>query len=203
MGRKQLWDQDEVLASAMRLFRHRGYLGASLRDIEEATGVHPGSLYRTFRNKDGLFHAALDAYNEKVVQGRVRTHLLEPADPLAGIRAFFTTAIETGPEPDPGCLLTNTAVESFALPQTAADVHHGLAAIRGGFADALTRAGRRGDTPPDLDTEATAAHLLALYQGLLVLVRAGLPRTTLHSVTDGAMASIGSLRTSRKQDDHE
>ncbi|MFJ4667711.1 TetR/AcrR family transcriptional regulator [Kitasatospora purpeofusca] len=203
MGRKQLWDQDEVLASAMRLFRQRGYLGASLRDIEEATGLHPGSLYRTFGSKDGLFHAALDAYNERVVRGRVRVHLLEPADPLAGIRSFFTSAIETGPEPDPGCLLTNTAVESFALPQAAAGVHHGLAAIEGGFADALTRARQHGDAPADLDVGTTAAHLLALYQGLLVLVRAGLPRTTLHSVTDGAMASIGSLRTPRKRDDHE
>ncbi|MFF3159233.1 TetR/AcrR family transcriptional regulator [Streptomyces sp. NPDC057910] len=203
MGRRQLWDQDEVLASAMRLFRHRGYTGASLRDIEEATGLHPGSLYRTFQSKDGLFRAALDAYNERVVQGRVRVHLMELADPLAGIRSFFTSTIETGAEPDPGCLLTNTAVESFTLPQAAVGVHHGLAVIEGGFADALTRARHRGDTPPDLDVGATAAHLLALYQGLLVLVRAGLPRTTLHSVTDGAMASIGSLRTPRKQDDHE
>ncbi|MGW1084387.1 hypothetical protein [Kitasatospora sp. NPDC002522] len=60
-----------------------------------------------------------------------------------------------------------------------------------------------GDTPADLDVGTTAARLLALHQGLLVLVRAGLPRTTLHSVTVGAMASIGSLSTSRKQDDHE
>ena len=56
---------------------------------------------------------------------------------------------------------------------------------------------------PDLDIGTTAVHLLALYQGLLVLVRAGLPRSTLHSVTDGAMASIGSLKAPRKQDDHE
>ncbi|MFE9674551.1 TetR/AcrR family transcriptional regulator [Streptomyces sp. NPDC006259] len=187
----------------MQLFRRRGYLGASLRDIEEATGLHPGSLYRTFQSKDGLFHAALEAYNEQVVQDRVRIHLLEPADPLAGIGSFFTSAIETGTEPDPGCLLTNTAVESFTLPQTAAGVHHGLAAIESGFTDALTRARHGGTTPPDLDVRTTATHLLALYQGLLVLVRAGLPRTTLHNVTDGAMASIGSLRTSRKQDDHE
>ncbi|WP_307167349.1 TetR/AcrR family transcriptional regulator [Streptomyces rishiriensis] len=184
----------------MQLFRRRGYLGASLRDIEEATGLHPGSLYRTFQSKDGLFHAALEAYNEQVVQDRVRVHLLESADPLVGIRSFFTSAIETGAEPDPGCLLTNTAVESFTLPKTAAGVHHGLAVIEGGFADALTRARRSGDTPPDLDVKTTATHLLALYQGLLVFVRAGLPRTTLHNVTDGAMASIGSLRNPRKQD---
>ncbi|MFE9847054.1 TetR/AcrR family transcriptional regulator [Streptomyces goshikiensis] len=192
VGRKQLWDQADVLARAMRLFRHRGYLGASLRDIEEATGLHPGSLYRVFQSKEGLFCAALDAYNDQVVQGRVRAHLLELPDPVAGIRSFFTSTFETGLDPDPGCLLTNTAVESFTVPQAAAGVHRGLETIESGFADALTRARALGLLSADLDVEVSAARLLALYQGLLVLVRAGAPVTKLHTITDGAMASIGS-----------
>ncbi|KQV15341.1 MULTISPECIES: TetR/AcrR family transcriptional regulator [unclassified Kitasatospora] len=199
MGRRQLWDRAEVLASAMGLFRRRGYQGASLRDIEEATGLHPGSLYRTFQSKDGLFQAALEAYNEQVVQGRVRVHLLEPTDPLAGIRSFFTSAFGTGLEPDPGCLLTNTAVESFTVPQAAAGVRQGLETIEAGFADALTRARALGTVPADLDVEMTSVQLLTLYQGLLVLVRAGTPITKLHTVTDGALASIGP----RKRDSDE
>jgi AcrR family transcriptional regulator len=191
MGRKQLWDRAEVLTSAMRLFRRRGYQGASLRDIEEATGLHPGSLYRAFESKDGLFRAALDAYNDEVVQGRVRVHLLEPTDPVMGIRSFFTSAFETGLDPDPGCLLTNTAVESFTVPQAADGVRRGLETIEIGFADALTRARAQGLLPSDLDVDASAARLLALYQGLLVLVRAGTPLTKLHTITDGALASTG------------
>ncbi|GAA2138166.1 TetR/AcrR family transcriptional regulator [Kitasatospora kazusensis] len=191
VGRRQLWDQAEVLTSAMRLFRRRGYLGASLRDIEEATGLHPGSLYRAFDSKEGLFQAALDAYNDQVVRARVRVHLLEPADPVAGIRSFFTSAFETGLDPDPGCLLTNTAVESFTVPQAAAGVQRGLEAIEAGFADALTRARALGRLSAGLDVGVSAAQLLALYQGLLVLVRAGTPVTKLHTITDGAIASIG------------
>ncbi|MDJ0385307.1 TetR/AcrR family transcriptional regulator [Streptomyces sp. G-G2] len=191
MGRRQLWDHAEVLASAMRLFRRQGYLGASLRDIEEATGLHPGSLYRVFESKDGLFRAALDAYNDQVVRGRVQDHLLDSADPVAGIRSFFTSAFETGTDPDPGCLLTNTAVESFTVPQAADAVRRGLETIEAGLAEALTRARALGLLPADLDVEMSAAHLLALYQGLLVLVRAGTPLTKLHTITDGAMASIG------------
>ncbi|WP_280715781.1 TetR/AcrR family transcriptional regulator [Kitasatospora sp. MAP5-34] len=189
-----------MLTSAMRLFRHRGYLGASLRDIEEATGLHPGSLYRAFDSKEGLFQAALDAYNDQVVQGRVQVHLLEPADPVAGIRSFFTSAFETGLDPDPGCLLTNTAVESFTVPQAAAGVRRGLEAIESGFADALTRARALGRLSADLDVEMAATQLLALYQGLLVLVRSGTPATKLHTITDGAMASIG---PERKRDSDE
>ncbi|MFE9426000.1 TetR/AcrR family transcriptional regulator [Kitasatospora sp. NPDC006697] len=198
MGRKQVWDQTEVLAGAMRLFRRRGYLGASVRDIEEATGLHPGSLYRVFQSKEGLFCAALDAYNDQVVEGRVRAHLLEQPDPVAGIRSFFTSAFETGLERDPGCLLTNTAVESFTVSQAAAGVRRGLEAIESGFADALTRARALGLLSADLDVEVSAARLLALYQGLLVLVRAGTPRTKLHTITDGAMASIGSDREGQR-----
>ncbi|MEU0116388.1 TetR/AcrR family transcriptional regulator [Streptomyces bobili] len=193
MGRKQVWDQSEVLASATRLFRRRGYLGASLRDLEEATGMHPGSLYRAFQSKEGLFSAALDAYNEQVVEGRVRVHLRDAVDPVAGIRSFFTSAFDTdlGPEPDPGCLLTNTAVESFTVPQATAGVRRGLETIEFGFADALTRARAQRLLPADLDVEMSAAQLLALYQGLLVLVRSGTAAAKLHTITDGALASIG------------
>ncbi|MYS81776.1 TetR/AcrR family transcriptional regulator [Embleya scabrispora] len=191
MGRKQVWDQDDVLASAMRLFRHRGYLGASLRDLEEATGMHPGSLYRAFQSKEGLFSAALDAYNEQVVEARVRAHLREAENPVAGIRSFFTSAFDTDSEPDPGCLLTNTAVESFTIPQATAGVRRGLETIESGFADALTRARARQLLPAELDVEMSAAQLLALYQGLLVLVRSGTAAAKLHTITDGALASIG------------
>lgn len=100
MGRKQVWDQDEVLASAMRLFRRRGYLGASLRDLEEATGMHPGSLYRAFRSKEGLFGAALDDYNERVVEGRVRVHLRDADDPVVEASARSSPRRST-PASDP------------------------------------------------------------------------------------------------------
>ncbi|MFE9637042.1 TetR/AcrR family transcriptional regulator [Streptomyces sp. NPDC006463] len=197
MGRKQVWDQGEVLASAMRLFRRRGYLGASLRDLEEATGMHPGSLYRAFQSKEGLFSAALDAYNEQVVERRVSVHLRDTEDPVAGIRSFFTSAFDAnpGPEPDPGCLLTNTAVESFTVPQASPGVRRGLETIESGFADALTRARAQQLLPAELDVEMSAAQLLTLYQGLLVLVRSGTTVAKLHRITDGALTSIGAGHT--------
>ncbi|MET9699073.1 TetR/AcrR family transcriptional regulator [Streptomyces sp. NPDC006529] len=201
MGRKQVWDQDEVLASAMGLFRRRGYLGASLRDLEEATGMHPGSLYRAFHSKEGLFSAALDAYNERVVEGRVRVHLRDAQDPVAGIRSFFTSAFETGVTdgPDPGCLLTNTAVESFTVPQATPGVRRGLDTIESGFAAALTRARALGLVPADLDVAGAAALLLALYQGLLVLVRSGTDAAKLHTITDGALTSVGARHANEEE----
>ena len=190
MGRKQSWDRAEVLAAAMALFRRRGYEGSSLRDIEQATGLHPGSLYRAFDSKDGLFLAVLQSYQEQVVQARVREHLLDAADPLVGIRTYFTSTFATGAQDDPGCLLTNTAVESFALPQAALQVQHGLGIIEAGFADALSRARTAGLLPGDADLAVLATTLLGLYQGLLVLVRAGAPASTLERLADGAVLAV-------------
>lgn len=119
-------------------------------------------------------------------------------DPVAGIRSFFTSTFETGPDPDPGCLLTNTAVECFTVPQAADAVHRGLETIESGFAEALTRARALDLLSADLDVEVSAAQLLALYQGLLVLVRAATPVTKLRTITDGAMASIGYERDGQR-----
>lgn len=123
------------------------------------------------------------------------------------IRAFFTSAFDAnpGPEPDPGCLLTNTAVESFTVPQATAGVRRGLEMIESGFADALTRARAQQLLPSDIDVEMSATQLLTLYQGLLVLVRSGTAAAKLHAITDGALASIGArqAKTSKQAKNEE
>jgi AcrR family transcriptional regulator len=173
MSRPRTWDADAVLRGAMDVFRTRGFERTSLRDVERATGLHPGSLYHAYGSKAGLFDAVLAAYNERVVAGRVATHLDAADDPVAGVQSFFASTYEDRPDPDPGCLLTNTAIESPGLGVGArAGVSAGLDTIRAAFAR--------------LAGEDRADPLLALYQGLLVLVRFGRPRPALAAVTSAA-----------------
>ena len=46
-----------VLDAAARLFAERGYAAASMRDIAEASGMLPGSLYYHFAAKEDLLVA--------------------------------------------------------------------------------------------------------------------------------------------------
>lgn len=199
MGRKQGWDEAEVLAAAVQLFRRQGFHGASMRDIEQATGLHSGSLYRTFTSKDELFRVALASYNDRVVRGRVESHLTGNPDPVAGIRSFFTSTFDTDThtDTDAGCLLTNTAVESFGLPGSRPGVRQGLQQIEAGFTEALNRARELGRLTAGAPVEVLAVQLLGCYQGLLVLVRAGAPKSKLHMITDGAMEMIGAMEEDR------
>lgn len=191
MGRRQLFDSDEVLLTMMQLFRRQGFHATSLRDLEAATGLHPGSLHRSFGNKDEIFRSALDAYVDRVVRRRVADHLERVDDPLDGVRSYFTSTFETGLDRDPGCLVTNSAVESYALDElTTRGVRRGLDAIEQGFAGAVERAREAGQIPVGRPAGRLALRLLVDYQGVLVLVRSGAEASRLRQVTDDIVTSL-------------
>lgn len=190
MTRPRLWTEEQVLASAIDVFHSKGYERASLRDLERATGLHTGSLYQAYGSKAGLFEAVLGAYNERVVAARIARHLESAADPVEGLTAFFASTYEGRPQPDPGCMITNGAIESPHLSAEArAMVAAGLGSIRGALLDLLLRGGGETSDQETARAEGVADQLLALYQGLLVLIRFGHPRPALESVT----AAIPSL----------
>jgi AcrR family transcriptional regulator len=46
--------RDEIVAIAKKLFAEQGYVSTSMRDIADATGLLPGSLYTHFKSKAQL-----------------------------------------------------------------------------------------------------------------------------------------------------
>ena len=101
----ETWDASPrkraLLRVALRQFRDRGYLGATMNDIGAAAGVSGPALYHHFRSKDDLLVAALvDVAREidaasRTVMGR---RDLEPRDALRElIEAFVEVALR---EPD-------------------------------------------------------------------------------------------------------
>jgi TetR/AcrR family transcriptional regulator, transcriptional repressor for nem operon len=191
MGRQATWTEPDLLGAAMGVFRRKGFAQTTVRDLQEATGLHPGSLYKAYGSKDRLFAAAMRAYNEQVVEARIARHLLREDDPLAGIRSFFTSTFEKRAWPDPGCLVTNTAIEGFGLDPGARDeVSTGLDLIERGLTGALRRAQAIGQLPASAPLARLAARLLTLYQGLLVLVRSGAPRPKLRAIAADVVESL-------------
>jgi TetR/AcrR family transcriptional repressor of nem operon len=194
VGRPTTWTEPQLFAALVPLFHRKGFAQTSLKDIEQATGLHPGSIYKAYGSKEALFKAAVRAYNELVVARRVRTFLHEAADPLAGIRQFFTSTLDAPDDPNPGCLLTNTAIESFSLdPGIRPAVAAGLEHIESGLRHALERTA--GQPAPSTPVDDTAAQLLALYEGVLVLIRFGTPRAKVAAVIDQALPALTQAHT--------
>lgn len=51
---------DRILDAAEALFAARGFAGTSVRDIANAVGLNPASLYNHFDNKEALYEAVLE-----------------------------------------------------------------------------------------------------------------------------------------------
>jgi TetR/AcrR family transcriptional regulator, transcriptional repressor for nem operon len=186
MSRNRLFSEDETLDRAMNVFWDKGYGGTSLKDIEVATGLRPGSLYHSFSSKHGLFLKVLERYIDSVVESRIATacRIESPED---GIRWFFHSAIDYSLQDGRACILTNTAIEiGLANPEIAAKVRRGFELTQDGF-DSL--AARIGVLSAE-DAHLLATHLLTSFQGLLVLTRVQTDRKILESFAAVALSVL-------------
>jgi TetR/AcrR family transcriptional repressor of nem operon len=171
MGRTRSYDEDAVLRGAMHAFRRKGYQAASIRDLEEATGLKGGSIYNSFGDKAGLFGAAFAHYNEVVLKGRIQRHAPVAAG-VAGLRRLFLSLLREPNGESFGCLITNCAIEFGGDPQPHRGVAEGFEVLTRAFAERLQAAHDAGALRAGREPATAALKLLALYQGVLVLVRA-------------------------------
>ncbi len=157
MARTRTFDQDAVLTGAMMAFREHGFAGASIRDLERATGLSAGSLYNAFGDKQGLYRAAFDHYFKLVIIPR-----LGSARTLDDVEAAFVALFEPPMTDGFGCMVINGAIEFGGGKQSpAADfIARGLDVVDEALARIVGPQARR---------------LTLIYQGLLVLSRSGRP----------------------------
>jgi len=66
MARAQ-FDRNEVIDKSIDLFWENGFSASSMKEVVEATGLKPGSIYLAFGNKEGLFREALVRYAQQRV----------------------------------------------------------------------------------------------------------------------------------------
>lgn len=191
MGRTREFDEEAVLTGAMHIFRKQGYQGASIRDLEEATGLKGGSIYHSFGDKAGLFDAAFGHYHRIVLEGRIARYA-PPGSGLQGLRQLFLSLLHEPDDASLGCLITNTAVE-FGGVQPHPRVEAALGLLRTTFGSRLTEASTFARDADGAKATRTAIRLLALYQGLLVLIRGGEDKTGLRQAIEDEFNQLETL----------
>ena len=112
MARPIEFDREEVLRKAIGIFWQKGYGGASIKDLVEATGLQPGSLYAAFGDKRGLFLAAIDSYFEDMKR-MIYSMLHTDQAAIVRIETFFNRLVSDSvtDEHRKGCFLVNTLLE--------------------------------------------------------------------------------------------
>ena len=195
MGRKKKYNCDTLIEKAMEIFRDHGFAGTSTQMLVEGLGVNRFSLYAEFENKQKLFDAALERYNQKVVERNFGP--LEAPD--AGIEEvrflleFFASAIH-GPVAGRGCLLCNTAVEFGPEdPSGAGFVQQYFKRLSKAFYKALNNSYRNGELRNSVSLRKEADFFTASTLGLFVMIRAKAPPTIIKNAAKMAVEHLEGL----------
>jgi TetR/AcrR family transcriptional regulator, transcriptional repressor for nem operon len=105
--------RERILGKAAALFNSRGYYGASMSDLMQATGMEKGGIYNHFESKELLALQAFDhavQTNFEIIMSRV-DNTEGPVNKLLELTDAFADVVENSPITG-GCPLLNSAVES-------------------------------------------------------------------------------------------
>lgn len=186
-GRPRGFDERDALDRAIRVFRAKGYDGATIDDLVDGMGVGRPSLYSIFGDKRTIFLRALKSYAEEF-GARAARALFSQQNLRASIAAFLRHVIDTATEEGtaPGCLcvcvapLVNDAeVRQFVQDATAA----GVAQVERRLRDGLDV----GELPAHFPAAARANQIMDLARGLTMRAQMGVPRKTLLNDAEDAV----------------
>ena len=196
MGRKKTYDRDDLIGKAMELFRDHGFAGTSTQMLTEGLGVNRFSLYAEFGSKQGLFDAALERYDQSVIE-RSYGPLEAPGAGVDEIRALleFYGSARASHASGRGCLLCNTAVEFGPEdPSGGGFVQRYFKRLSKAFQVALENANANGELLGSVNPREEASFFTASVLGLFVMLRAKAPRTFLRNAVRVAIEHLDSLR---------
>lgn len=186
-GRPRSFDETDALEKATKVFRSKGYDGATIDDLVAGMGVGRPTLYSVFGDKRTIFLRVLRAYAETKGARAAKALFSSPSlqDSLA---CFLRHAVEAATEEGsaPGCLLLCVAplVDDAEVRQLLMDaVAGGLALVERRFCDAINA----GEIPSNFPVAARASQVLDLSRGLTMRAQMGAPRKTL--LNDAAEAA--------------
>ncbi|GGK71804.1 TetR/AcrR family transcriptional regulator [Mangrovihabitans endophyticus] len=167
----------EILAAARGAFARFGYEGATVRRLEDATGLSRGAIFHHFRDKDSLFLAVAEDDAATMVATVARHGLVQVMrDMLARAESPDTT----------GWLGSQLEVSRRLRtdPAFAQRWAERSAAIAEATRDRLRRQRDAGVLRADVPVEVLAQFLELAYDGMVLHLATGRPPGELNRVLD-------------------
>jgi TetR/AcrR family transcriptional regulator, transcriptional repressor for nem operon len=166
--------RQHIIQQAATLFNQRGYIGSSISDVMQCTGLQKGGIYRHFQSKEQLAVAAFD-YAQQQSTSQLIAAVAAEIDAvqklLAFISAFHTLTLH--PPVPGGCPVLNTIVDSDDGDPA---LRERVVAVMSGWEQLIERivadGVAHGSLRRDIDPQAVATVLIATLEGGILLARA-------------------------------
>ena len=173
-GPDKSFDEEAVVAIAMREFWRRGYSATSMENLRTATGLGAKSLYDTYGNKRDLFLTCIDYYGDKII-AQTFDDIIAANPPKQALKKIVRNLVRINEKGDlQGCLLGVTAAGIENDPELSKAVQKYLHKVQAMLADLIgrcePRVDREGERPPS--PTQLASMLMVLFQGIHIVSRA-------------------------------
>jgi AcrR family transcriptional regulator len=189
-----------ILERAAPVFNQRGYAGASMSEVVEATGLEKGGIYNHFGSKDEL---ALEAFAYSISlmvdafaaaqEGKVGVDRL-----IAIIDVFGRWADR--PLIPGGCPIMNTAIESDDThPALAARARDAMESWHRLIGSIVKDAKARGELDPDVDPYHLATLVTSTLEGSLMLSKLFHDPAYMHRAVASLTEHVAGLRQAPAQ----
>lgn len=171
-GRPAIYDNQDVLEKAQKVFWAKGFTATSLEDILEAMGMGSGSFYNAFKGgKKELFRKTINQRREALK--RFEESVNNSETPVEMIKDFFRSIAKADmPTHSQGCLIVNTIVEMACLDEEMEEAAVSiLKEVEAFYIRTIAKAQEKGTIKNQTDPVILGRYLITLWSGLNVLRR--------------------------------
>jgi TetR/AcrR family transcriptional repressor of nem operon len=168
--RKGEQTRHEIIRKAAPIFNQKGYEGAALSDLMEATGLEKGGIYRHFDSKQELAGEAFD-YSWKIAMDTRFEGTREIANTVDRLKQIVKNFRDrrTGLVPG-GCPLLNTAIDSDdGNPPLRAKARRALGWWLDRLQSIAEEGQQRGEVRSDVDSAKLATLIVSTLEGSLMV----------------------------------
>lgn len=187
-GRPRGFCVEDALDRAMTVFWRNGYEGASMSELTAAMGINSPSLYACFGNKEGLFRAVLERYDER--RKSFMDHVMSAPGAAQMAERFLhgmaDFAADTSGKNPPGCLLLQSGL-SCGEEKIPDELARHRAEKEKALQAKLDEARKKGQLAKDADPASLARYLMTVSNGICVQAASGASAKELHEVAELAL----------------
>ena len=160
-------DRQDVVEKATNLFWEKGYHATSMRDLQAAIDLRPGSIYAAFGSKEGLFKETLQHYANMSLD-MIAACREASSSPLNAVKNILGGAISNWKSTPSGmCMLVKSIAElTGENADLLAEARRLLNLVEDAFADLLVEAIECGELDSSKDPKRLAQFLQMQLMGL-------------------------------------
>ncbi len=167
-------DRQDAVEKATDLFWANGFHATSMRNIQQAVDMRPGSIYASFGSKEGLFKETLQHY-ARASQARLNDCIAASTSPLEGLKLFIRDSVigSRTSAPSDICMLVKTIAElTNDNAELLSEAKGLLQQVEVAFAAILVQAQEQGEINRAKTPERMARYLQVQLMGLRAYARA-------------------------------